>query len=251
MSMLSFREAWCGCCIWQMKRGLAYVYPLLAISSTYLLPRHNHYWSRESFIFQRGPNIRAQRSLRMAQSSESYPMSLLGTESTSVIHEPYHADDRQDASTLICSQKESPTPKSARHFNQSVLSYLHWWITKLFASLLSMYTFVSLTVLLRVYDGRALNQIDLPSSLTLNGLIALLSTINRVALMVPVGSAISQEVWLWFSNPRSKTNHRARFWDLELSSAASRSAWGSLLFLFRARSRYILHRIQSSVQCRD
>ena len=174
----------------------------------------------------------------MAQSSESYPMSLFDPDSTSIIHEPYHADDGDDASGLIGPQTERPIQTYSRHSDLSVLSCLRWWIPELFASLLSMCTFVSLAILLRIYDGRALNQIDLPSSLTLNGLIAFLSTVNRVALMVPVGSAVSQEVWLWFSNPRSKTSRRVRLWDLELSSAASRGAWGSLIFLFRARARY-------------
>ena len=192
----------------------------------------------KAFILQRGPNIRVQRGLKMAESSESYPLSLFATDSTSVIHESYHVDDGEDASGLIGSQTGRPTQKSSRHFSPSVLSCLRWWIPELFASLLSICTFVSVMLILRNYHGRALNEINLPSSLTLNTLIALLSTVNRVALMVPVGSAMSQEVWLWFSNPWSKSNHRARLRDLELSNAASRGAWGSLLFLFSGRSRY-------------
>ena len=200
-----------------------------------------------TFQFSAQPQNSTSRSEKMAQSSESYPMSLFGSDSTSVIHEPYHADDGEDASGLIGSQTERPIQNSARHFNPGVLSCLRWWIPELFASLLSICTFVSIMLILRIYHGRPLNKIDLPSSLTLNTLIALLSTVNRVALMVPVGSAMSQEVWLWFSNPRSKSNRRARLRDLELSNAASRGAWGSLLFLFSGRSRYFLHRIQSSV----
>ena len=174
----------------------------------------------------------------MGESSETHPLSLFGTDSNSVIHEPYHADDGEDASGLIGSQTERPILKSSGHCNPNVLSCLRWWIPELFASLLSICTFVSIMVVLRIYRAQALNKIDLPSSLTLNTLIALLSTVNRVALMVPVGSAMSQEVWLWLSNPRSKKNRRARLRDLELSNAASRGAWGSLLFLFRARARY-------------
>lgn len=55
--------------------------------------------------------------------------------------------------------------------------------------------------ILRNYHGRALNEIDLPRSLSLNGLIALLSTVDRVTLIVPVGSAMIQ-VWLWLSDAR-------------------------------------------------
>lgn len=56
--------------------------------------------------------------------------------------------------------------------------------------------------------------------------------------MVPVGSAMSQEVWLWFSNTWRISACYARLRELELSDVASRGAWGSLLFLFRARTRY-------------
>ncbi len=102
--------------------------------------------------------------------------------------------------------------------------------------------FFTLNGLFRFPRVHSLNQIDLPRSIGLNGLVALLSTVNRVALMVPVGSAMSQEVWLWFSSTRRRPVCRARLRDLESSDAASRGAWGSLLLLFRARTRHSQHR---------
>ena len=44
---------------------------------------------------------RLQWGPKMAQSSQIYPISLFGSDSTSVIHEPYLADDKEDASKLI------------------------------------------------------------------------------------------------------------------------------------------------------
>jgi hypothetical protein len=93
---------------------------------------------------------------------------------------------------------------------------------------------------LRIYDGHSLNDLNLPYSLTLNGIVAVIATLNRVALMVSVGSAMSQEAWLWFSPVKQRQNCRSRLGDLELSDAASRGAWGSLVFLFVARRRYVL-----------
>ena len=172
------------------------------------------------------------------QSNESYPMGPLGSDSTSVLYEAYRADDGEVAIDLMGSPNRNSSQNSTRPSRTGVLSNFRWWMPELFASLLSMISFVSLVFILRNYHGRALNQIDLPRSISLNGLVALLSTVNRVALMVPVGSAMSQEAWLWFSNIRRRPVCRARLCDLESSDAASRGAWGSLLLLFRVETRY-------------
>ncbi len=173
---------------------------------------------------------------------ESYPMGPLDSDSTSVLHETYPADDGEVASRLIGSENKNCSQSSTRSSSTGVLSSLRWWMPELFASLLSMVSFVSLVFVLRNNYGKAPNQIDLPLSIGLNGLVALPSTVNRVALMVPVGSAMSQEVWLWFSSTRRGPVYRARLRDLESSDAASRGAWGSLLLLFRARTRYSQYR---------
>ena len=75
-----------------------------------------------------------------------------------------------------------------------------------------------------------------------------LSTVSSVCsqlsigLMVPVGAAISQEVWLWLSDIKKASNGygHGRLRDLELFDVASRGALGSLVFLFQARrQRYV------------
>lgn len=117
--------------------------------------------------------------------------------------------------------------------------FLRWWIPEIFSSFLSVAALLSLVLVLRHYDSRGINQLNLPYSLTLNGIVAAISTVNRVALMVPVGSAMSQEAWLWFSMAKQSKVVRSQLRDLEISDAASRGAWGSLVFLCKARSRYI------------
>ena len=114
------------------------------------------------------------------------------------------------------------------------LSFFQCWLPELFASLLSVASLVSLIAVLRHYQGRGIHDLHLPSSLTLNGLVAILSTLIRASLMVPIGSAITQEVWLWLSKPQ---NNRGQLRNLEFSDAASRGSWGSLIFLVRARTR--------------
>ena len=114
------------------------------------------------------------------------------------------------------------------------VSFFRWWVPEIFASMSSVASLVSLVVILRQYQGRGVHDLNLPSSLTLNGLVALLSTLMRASLMVPIGSAISQEAWLWLSNT---TKRHGQLHNLEFSDAASRGAWGSLIFLICGRTR--------------
>lgn len=132
-------------------------------------------------------------------------------------------DEAKDGDEGTCQRNRDPT----------LTVFLCWW-PELLASLLSVASLASLIVVLLHYHGRGINDLHLPSSLTLNGLVAILSTLIRVSLMVPIGSAISQEVWLWLSKPQK---NRGQLRNLEFSDKASRDPWGSLIFLIRVRTR--------------
>ena len=114
--------------------------------------------------------------------------------STSVLHESYHADNEENGKALTGSGTEGAFQDAARPSNSHLLACFRWWLPELFASLLSVGSFLSLAATARIYHGRDFHDTNLLPSLSLNSLIALLSTFNRVALMVPVGSAKSQEV---------------------------------------------------------
>ena len=124
--------------------------------------------------------------------------------------------------------------KMHRRISNPSLSIFRRWLPELFASLLSIASLASLIAVLRHYQGQGIHDLHLPSSLTLNGLVAILSTLTRASLMVPVGSAISQDVWLWLSKAQRDSG---KLQNLEFSDAASRGSWGSLIFLVRARTR--------------
>lgn len=122
-------------------------------------------------------------------------------------------------------------------------SFLRWWLPEIFASVLSVACLVCIVVVLRIYDRRGLDEVSFPSGLTLNGVIALIATINRVALMIPVGSTLSQEAWLWFSPAAQQKVSRSKLGDLELLDNASRGVGGSLKFLLHGgRRRYVISR---------
>jgi len=140
--------------------------------------------------------------------------------------------DTDDGHTALITSDASRTKPSRSPF-------LRWWFLEILTSIISVASLLSTVVVLRHYDGLNVNDLNLPHSLTLNGIIAAIATLNRVALMIPVGSAMSQEVWLWFSSAAHKDTCRSRFSDLNLSDAASRGAWGCLVFLFVARRRFV------------
>jgi hypothetical protein len=111
-----------------------------------------------------------------------------------------------------------------------------WWKPELFASFLSIASFVSIVVVLRIYEGVALTELNLPKSLTLNSVVAALATVNRACLMTPVCSALFQQMWLYLAKEsKGKRPPRSQLRDLELYADASTGAWGSLVFLYKAR----------------
>ena len=60
-----------------------------------------------------------------------------------------------------------------------LLRSARWWLPEILASLVSVGSFVAIVVVLRYCRGQGVQEVKLPLSLTFNGLIALLSTVNR------------------------------------------------------------------------
>ena len=107
--------------------------------------------------------------------------------------------------------------QSARPERKGFFSSLLWWWPECLAAIVSIISFAGIVAIAQHYRGIGIQQVGLPSGLTLNGLIALLSTIARAALLIPVASALSQEAWLWLAK-----GQRAQLRDLKVSDDASR-----------------------------
>ncbi|KPI43513.1 uncharacterized protein AB675_7182 [Cyphellophora attinorum] len=116
---------------------------------------------------------------------------------------------------------------------------LRSWITEVIALFLAICALLSIVSVLRVYQGKPIDDLDLPSALTLNGLLALLGTILRAVLAVPLGSVLAQEAWLWLASNNKRQIPRSRLRDLVASDSASRGEWGSFLLLFRSWRRAV------------
>lgn len=114
------------------------------------------------------------------------------------------------------------------------LQFIRLWLPELCSVVLSFLTLLATVVLLKVFDGRNLDDIDLPAEFTINGLIAILSTLARVFIVTPASAVLTQEVWLWFSRENAQ-----RLRDLDLSHSASKGVWGSIVFLIYCGRRYV------------
>lgn len=115
-------------------------------------------------------------------------------------------------------------------------SMFAWWKPELVATLLSIASFGCIIAVLQIYNRRIVTELDLPHSLTLNGIIAALATINRACLNTPICSGLMQQMWLYLANEsKRKGSPKSRLRDIELYADASTGAWGSLLFLCRAQ----------------
>ncbi|KAJ5620237.1 hypothetical protein N7510_004221 [Penicillium lagena] len=107
------------------------------------------------------------------------------------------------------------------------------WMVETVSAFFAMISFTVLIVILKHYEG--ISPTAWPfAGLTLNGLIAALATITRVALSILISSSLGQYKWLWYSqvSPRKMR-------DIDTFDQASRGVWGSVVLLWRLKGRHL------------
>lgn len=92
------------------------------------------------------------------------------------------------------------------------------WVGEIIWFALSIAFFASIVVVLSHADDHPLS--EWPLSLTVNTLVALIATICRVIIIVPVEEDLSQLKWNWFAASRGQLK------DLYGLDQASRGPWG-------------------------
>ncbi|KAI0390984.1 hypothetical protein F5Y17DRAFT_442346 [Xylariaceae sp. FL0594] len=107
-----------------------------------------------------------------------------------------------------------------------------WWWWEICALVLAMGATVGIAVYLKILDDRPLR--EWYPSIQPNSLLAILTTVQKAALMVPVASGLSQLKWHHFTDSGAPPR---RLGDLQLFDGASRGPWGSLLFLLQVPTR--------------
>jgi hypothetical protein len=92
---------------------------------------------------------------------------------------------------------------------------------------------ITICIVLRHYQNQPAPEINLFEGvgITLNTIIAILSTVSRVCLLFPVAECISQQKWVWFSGSAKPLT------ELETFDRGGRGAFGSLVLLWRINVR--------------
>lgn len=113
--------------------------------------------------------------------------------------------------------------------------YAHkYWILEASASLLSLLIFAAIVGILIWYDdtiyGASSTQGDAMKRPRIFPVLALLSTIMRATMLLPVAAAIGQLKWSWFRSPRCLI-------DMERFDEAAGGILGSAKLIFTLRFR--------------
>ncbi|RSL74203.1 hypothetical protein CEP51_011630 [Fusarium floridanum] len=115
-------------------------------------------------------------------------------------------------------------------------SVFGWWFLEILCCLLSLGSLAAQVGVLARYNSKP--QDSWPSqTLTLNALIATLSTICRTSLMCTVGSLLAQAKWNRFSSRRETDYFPLK--DYALLDEASRGSWGSARLLYRFKGSHV------------
>ncbi|KAI1860334.1 uncharacterized protein JN550_011600 [Neoarthrinium moseri] len=124
------------------------------------------------------------------------------------------------------------TEKDAyRSFWEAAQAMDWWWWWEIGATTLGIACVAAIAGVLIYINNRTIDQWTF--GIAPNSLIAIMTTISKAAMMVPIASCISQLKWDYFSKrPRPIK-------DLELFDTASRGPWGSICFLSLMRTQAI------------
>ncbi|KAL4874723.1 hypothetical protein BJY04DRAFT_233338 [Aspergillus karnatakaensis] len=105
------------------------------------------------------------------------------------------------------------------------------WTLDVIALILSIGTIIAIAIILNHYDGKP--QPDW-QGISLNSLIAWLSTLSKACLLFCLTESIGQLKWAWFSSMRRPVS------DLKVFDSASRGGvYGSLELLWRVKGRHL------------
>ncbi|KAH9237631.1 hypothetical protein K456DRAFT_1888132 [Colletotrichum gloeosporioides 23] len=113
-------------------------------------------------------------------------------------------------------------------------SFLRWWYFEILSCGFASICLIAQVVVLYLYDKKPQDSWT-AQSLTLNGLIAILATFCRSALMVSIAACLAQSKW----NSMSGRKGDYRLEDIAAFEAASRGMGGSLQVLARFKGTHI------------
>lgn len=137
---------------------------------------------------------------------------------------PRRSPNSQHHSGHAENDEDSEVPAAVAE-GKSVEATHFWWYWDFAGALVAVICMVLIAVTLIVADGKALDGWSL--LISPNTIVAVLTTVARTALLVPLGSSISQLKWRHLLLKAQPLNH------IQLFDNASRGPWGSLLMIRR------------------
>ena len=98
------------------------------------------------------------------------------------------------------------------------------WLPEIISLLLAVIAFLAIVILLAVRKDKPLP--NWPSLIGINSLVAIFSSVLRVALLFPIAECVSELKWIWFANPQPVS-------DFDRFDSASRGPWGALKLILK------------------
>jgi hypothetical protein len=117
--------------------------------------------------------------------------------------------------------------KRTRSLRQSTFR----WLSEILSCVLSLLCVIAIAVVLAIYDGQLAP--NWPLGITLNALLALLTSLAKLALLAPTMEGIGQLRWQWFSQQHRKLT------DFDLFDQASRGTFGGLKLLVSLKGGWV------------
>ncbi|KAF7518915.1 hypothetical protein G7054_g13272 [Neopestalotiopsis clavispora] len=149
----------------------------------------------------------------------------------------YHGDDSATSLTESAPAMHNPSASSTHKLVQAEIVSditsslaqftLRDWQWEISASIFSLGCFAAIVGVLATYDAKSLASWNFVFGITLNTLIAILSTLSRSTLLVPVTSCISQLKWIHLVAASRPLR------EVQVFDDASRGPWGSLELIWK------------------
>ena len=151
------------------------------------------------------------------------PLQPLGTTTNRIPRKPLLAPN--SASVSVSQQDESPPGKPNKRkwkLRYKACIPKHAWASEIASVVLAFAMLAAIVVLLTIRQDKPLP--DWPSLLGINSLVAIFSSVFKVALLYPVVEGISELKWIWFATAKSVN-------DFDSFDSASRGPWGAAKLL--------------------
>lgn len=161
---------------------------------------------------------------------QSYePLSRLPQEESSVEEEQWKAQQQLHQTEPVFTRDDEPMTTPHRGPRRGFFGHIGSWMKEIIWCIVSVILVVVLVIILAQYDNKELPKWKM--GLTLNTVIAIIATVCRSAMVVPVAEGLSQLKWNWFVTQERPLK------DIRTFDQASRGPWSAIALIGKMRGR--------------